>query len=816
MSFRLWSYLAPLTLTVSVLGQETPSFGPQELSFFENNVRPILKSNCDACHNPANRSSGLSLDSRESVLKGGKRGPAAQPGVPADSLLIRAVEQIGDLKMPLGRPRLSDQDIATLRQWIDQKLPWSVTKNDSKPRNWDHWAFQTPKRSSVPVVRDLAWVRNPIDNFILAKLEQEKLQPSPEADRATLLRRVSLDLTGLPPTPQEIDAFLADQSPQAYEKVVDRLLASPHYGERWGRHWLDAARYADSDGYSIDAPRPIWKYRDWVINALNRDMPFTQFAIEQIAGDLLPNPTTDQLIATGFHRNTPSNFEGGIDFEQYRNEAVADRTATTGAVFLGLTIGCARCHDHKYDPISQKEFYQLFSYYNNTNEITAQAERDDFYRPYLDLPTPQETADAKSYWDQATKLSRQVVDYIEALVKRPQAPGEPPLYKDAELQKRVDALRAFMKPLGIDGAPEYHWPKPWVTRTLIMRELPTPRETYVQIGGDFLRHGDRVFPGVPAVLSSKPVSGNRLDLAKWLVDSSNPLTARVTVNRMWQEYFGKGIVETQDDFGVVGARPTHPELLDWLATEFMARGWSQKAIHRLIVTSATYSQSAKDRSEVDEVDPYNKLLAHQSRMRLDAEIIRDSALVASGLLTDTVGGPSVYPPIPPNAMSGTQVKRPWPTETGANRYRRGIYTFFFRASPAPSLSLFDAPDGTAACTRRIRSNSPLQALTLLNDEAFMEFAEGLAKRTVREGGSTDQSRLNYAFLLALGRKPLDQESTRMASFLTQQRKVYEADPNAMKQLLVKAGAGADASPDLAAWISVGRVIFNLDDFMTRE
>jgi len=558
MSFRLWSLLASLTLTISVQGQETPSFGPQELSFFENNVRPILKSNCDACHNTTNRSSGLSLDSRESVLKGGKRGPAAQPGFASDSLLMRAVEQTGNLKMPLGRSRLAEQDIVTLRQWIDQKLPWSVAKNDSKPRNWDHWAFQTPKHPPAPSVRNPAWVRNPIDSFILAKLEQEKLQPSPEADKATLLRRVSLDITGLPPTPQEIEAFLADHSPQAYEKVVDRLLASPHYGERWGRHWLDAARYADSDGYSIDAPRPIWKYRDWVINALNRDMPFTQFTIEQIAGDLLPNPTTDQLIATGFHRNTPSNFEGGIDFEQYRNEAVADRTATTGAVFLGLTIGCARCHDHKYDPVSQREFYQIFAYYNNTDEISTQAEREDFYRPYLDLPTAQDTADAKSYWDQATKLSRQVVDYIEALVKKPQEAGAPPLYKDAELQRRVGELRTFMKPLGIDGSPEYHWPKPWVTRTLIMRELPTPRETYVQIGGDFLRHGDRVSPGVPAVLSSKPVSGNRLDLAKWLVDPSNPLTARVTVNRMWQEYFGKGIVETQDDFGVAGARPTHP------------------------------------------------------------------------------------------------------------------------------------------------------------------------------------------------------------------------------------------------------------------
>jgi len=784
----------------------------------------ILKTNCEACHNAKNPSGGLALDSRDSILKGGRRGPAAKPGAPAESVLMQAVEQTGNLKMPMGRPALKEPEIAILRRWIQENLPWpSENQTAAKPRNWDHWAFQPPQHPAPPAVKNASWARNPIDRFVLAKLEQEKIAPSPEADRATLLRRVSLDLTGIPPSPQETQAFLADKSPEAYEKAVDRLLASPHYGERWGRHWLDAARYADSDGYSIDAPRPIWKYRDWVIAALNRDMPFTQFVIEQIAGDLFPSPTTDQLIATGFHRNTPANFEGGIDFEQYRNEAVADRVATTGSVFLGLTVGCARCHDHKYDPITQKEFYQLFAYYNSTDEITRESERHQFYRPYLDLPTPKEQADANDYWKRATELSREVVDYMEQLEAKPRQPDDPPLHKDAELQKRVAALRAFMRPLGVPGSPEYHWPRPWVTRTLIMRELPTPRDTFVQQGGDFLRPGDRVLPGTPAVLSAgKPVGGNRLDLAKWLVDPSNPLTARVTVNRMWQMYFGKGIVETQDDFGLIGVRPTHPELLDWLASEFVGSGWSQKAVHRLIVTSATYRQSSKSRPELDEVDPYNKLLGRQSRLRLEAEIIRDAALVASGLLTDTVGGPGVYPPIPENAMSGTQVKRPWPTETGPNRYRRGMYTFFFRASPAPALGLFDAPDGTSSCTRRVRSDSPLQALTLLNDEAFVEFAGALGKRVVREGGSTDAERVNYAYLLVTGKKPVPQEAERLLKFLAGQRQVYQEDSKAAADLMSRPAAkpadGVDraAVAELAAWTSVGRVLFNLDDFMTRE
>jgi hypothetical protein len=805
--------------------QQPVAFTPQALSFFTSKVSPILRNDCEGCHNASNKSGGLSFESRESVLKGGNDGAVVKPGAPGESLLIQAVEHKGKLQMPMGKPQLASEDIAVLRQWVEQNLPWSAAAA-GKPRNWDHWAFQPPKRPAVPAVTQKSWVRNPIDNFVLARLEKEHLQPSPEADRATLLRRVSLDLTGLPPTPQELQAFLRDKSKNAWEKVVDRLLASPHYGERWGRHWLDAARYADSDGYSIDAPRPIWKYRDWVIDAFNRDMPFTEFTIDQIAGDLLPNPTTDQLIATGFNRNTPANFEGGIDFEQYRNEAVADRVATTGAVFLGMTIGCARCHDHKYDPITQKDFYRLFAYYNNTSEITKQSERDEFYRPWLDLATPQEKADAKAYWEKATQLSRDVVDYMEQLESQPRPEGAPPISRDPEFQKKVAALREFMEPLGQRGAPEYHWPKPWTTRTLIMDEMPTPRETYVLQGGDFLRHGDRVYPGVPAVLTQyrkgEPVAGNRLDLANWIVDRSNPMTARVQVNRIWQEYFGKGLVETQDDFGLIGARPTHPELLDWLATEFMARGWSQKAIHRLIVTSATYRQSSDVRPDLEEVDPYNKLLARQARLRLDAEIIRDSALVASGLLNPEMGGPPVHPPIPQNAMSGTQIRRPWNTDVGPERYRRGVYTFFFRSSPAPSLGLFDAPDGTQSCTRRIRSTSPLQSLTLLNDEAFVEFAGALAERVVKEGGSVDPDRLTYIYELVLGRKPEPKESARLLKFVADQRQVYKEDTKSADNLLTRPGMMADANAsaadkaELAAWTSVGRVMLNIDEFMTRD
>jgi hypothetical protein len=792
-------------------------------NFFESDVRPILKNNCQACHNEKTRSSGLSLSSRESVLTGGNRGAAARAGSPADSLLVQAIEQSGDLKMPPSG-KLQPEQIAAIRRWIEMGVPWPAeSAAGNKPKGADLWSLKPVVRTDPSPVKDPAWVRNPIDQFILARLEKEHLKPSAEASKATLLRRVSLDLTGLLPSPQEVADFVSDSRPDAYEHVVDRLLASPHYGELWGRHWLDVARYADSDGYTIDAPRQMWKYRDWVINALNRDMPFDEFTIEQIAGDLLPNPTVDQLIATGFHRNTASNYEGGIDFEQYRVEAVVDRVATTGAAFLGLTLGCARCHDHKFDPISQREFYQLFAYMNSVDEIASEAERFDFNRPILEVPSPEELARKMAFQAQWSALSKELIAYVRELAARPRKPGDPDPSKDPALIERVNNLRDLRKR------------QPRVTTTLIMRERPQPRESYIHLGGDFTRKGAVVNPAVPAVLPQlPPTATSRLDLAKWLVDPGNPLTSRVTVNRMWQAYFGKGIVETENDFGTQGAKPTHPELLDWLASEFVRQKWSQKAIHRLIVTSATYRQSSKQRPEIEEADPYNKLLARQNRLRLEAELIRDGGLSASGLLTDTVGGPSVYPPIPDGALAVTQVKQDWPVVMGPDRYRRGLYTFFRRSAVYPGLLVFDAPDATATCTRRVRSDTPLQALTTLNEESFLEFAEGLAERIIKEAPSSDQERLNYGFLLTVGRPPRPEETEGLRRYLARRLDEYKTNPSLATQLVFKGGKftpdGLPQNPPpeklaknlpsdlplLAAWTGVSRVLLNLDDFLTRE
>jgi len=760
--------------------------------------------------------------------------------------------------MPPGR-RLADAQIAVIRTWIEQGLTWPEQTTNQKPKGADHWAFQPPKAVPPPAVKTTGWTENPVDRFVMAKLEKEGIRPSPEADRDTLLRRVSLDLTGLPPSPAEILAFRADQAPDAYQKVVTRLLASPHYGERWGRHWLDLARYADSDGYTLDEPRPIWKYRDWVIQSLNRDQPFDQFVIEQIAGDLLPNPTVEQLIATGFHRNTSSNVEGGIDFEQYRNEAVADRVATTGSALLGLTLGCARCHDHKYDPVSQREFYQIFSYFNNTDEITSEAERAEFRRPVLEVPTPEEEKALAAYRKDLDALSMEMVNYVRALAAKPQAAGDPPKHRDPGLLQLSNRLRALQRR------------RPFVTSTLIMRELPEPRQAYIHLGGDFTRKGITVLPAAPAAIAPKLEGGNRLDFARWLVDRRNPLTARVTVNRIWQSYFGKGLVETEDDFGAMGAKPSHPELLDWLAVNFMESGWSQKTIHRIIVTSAVYRQSSRERPDMAERDPGNSLLARQARFRVEAEIVRDAALGASGLLNPATGGPSVYPPIPSGGMQGTQVQKAWPTAFGPDRYRRGLYTFRFRTPLHPALGLFDAPDAASACTRRARSDTPLQALTLLNDTAFVEAARALAKRILLEGGAADRQRIEYGFTAAIGRRPSAAESERLSRFLALQRDEFQTDtasavlmvggggdPRAMRETEAAAGgqgvgtqspegraaaersvasgkievsaAKADAQKraadiaamdrkevgELAAWTALSRVLFNLDDFINRN
>ena len=736
------------------------------VAFFESTVRPILRTNCQACHSEKNLSSGLSLETRESILKGGNRGPGPDH-------IVAAVRQSGDLKMPPGR-KLKDDQIAALERWIKEGLPFPESLAKAKRRGADHWAYQAPKKSELPAVRDAAWARNPIDRFILARLEKANLKPSPEADRETLLRRVSLDLTGLPPTAKERADFLADLRSDAYERAVDRLLASPHYGERWGRQWLDLARYADSDGYTIDAPRDIWKYRDWVINAINKDQPFDQFVIEQFAGDLLDKPTTDQLIATGFHRNTPSNFEGGIDFEQYRVEAVADRVATTGAAFMGLTLGCARCHDHKYDPISQKEFYQLFAFLNNVDEVDKESDRKLFNKPFLEIGTPEEIARKAVYQAQYKALEDELAAYRKPLP--PEAAKT-----DAGIRERLANMRKFKA-----GEPK-------LVSTLITRELPQPRQAYIHLGGDFTRKGANVSPGVPSIFP--PLKGpsnppNRLDLARWLVDRDNPLTARVTVNRMWQRYFGKGFVDTENDFGAMGEKPTHPELLDWLAVEFMDSKWSQKAIHRLIVTSAVYRQGSEVRKDLTTADPENRLLARQSRLRLEAENVRDASLVASGLLTTAIGGPSVYPPIPAGVYQSTQVRREWKTSTGADRYRRGLYTFFQRSAPHPGLVVFDAPDSTVSCTRRVRSNTPLQALMMLNDESSLEFAEALAKRIVKEVPADDAAaRIRAGYQIAINRDPRPEEVQRLKRFLD----------SGVKE----------------PWTALSRVFLNLDEFVTR-
>ncbi|MDR3632493.1 MAG: DUF1549 and DUF1553 domain-containing protein, partial [Isosphaeraceae bacterium] len=636
-------------------------------------------------------------------------------------------------------------------------------------------------------------------------------------DKVTLIRRLSLDLIGLPPTPREVDDFLADTSTGAYDRLVDRLLASPHYGERWGRIWLDQARYADSNGYSIDAPRSIWKYRDWVIDALNRDTPFDEFTIDQVAGDLRPDATLAQKVATGFHRNTLINQEGGIDPEQFRIEAVVDRVATTATVFLGLTMGCAQCHDHKYDPISQRDYYGFYAFFNSTDEPEVEfatpaelgrrqevrAQIDAFHKKLAaDRP---EVAARERAWEATLTL-----DFKQALAAELKDAFDRPVEKRTVAQER-GLIELF---LAHDPAFKNEHRRlaglrkrePKFATSMVVQERKKPRETHIHLGGDFTRTGDRVESGVPGVvgppLPPSP-SLSRMDLAHWLVDPQNPLTARVTVNRIWQAYFGKGLVETDNDFGVQGSAPSHPELLDWLATELVAQGWSLKTLHREIVGSATYRQSSKARRDAAERDPNNRLLARQSRLRVDAELIRDSALEASGLLSHAIGGPSVFPPQPDGVMKLGQMKRDWSASTGSDRYRRGLYTFFWRATPYPALTVFDAPNATQVCTRRNRSNTPLQALTLLNDQAFVEIAQALAGRILKEAPANDAERIVYAFRLCLARRPQPHEAETLSRLLEQER----------------ADSPATVSPsnaDEQVWFTAARVILNLDEFITRE
>jgi mono/diheme cytochrome c family protein len=773
-------------------------------------IKPLLAKRCVACHGEARPRGGLRLDTAALALQGGKHGPAIVAGDAEQSDLLALVsEDAGAGRMPLKRPPLSPGEIDLLRRWIEQGA--NAPENETPTRlSETHWAFLPPQRPAVPGVSDPEWAGHPIDAFIRARLDAEGLTPSVEADRSTLLRRVTLDLTGLPPTPKELGEFQNDIRPNAYERVVDRLLASPRYGERWARPWLDLSRYADSNGYSIDAPRTIWKYRDWVIDALNRDLPFDAFLTDQLAGDLRPEVTLDQRVATGFHRNTQINEEGGIDPEQFRVEAIADRVNTTASVFLGLTIGCAQCHDHKYDPISQREYYNLFAFFNSVDE------------PEIELATSEELqerdrvrAEIDAFLDRLKsdhpELQHKLRDWEAQLdpAFKVSQPSETKKTFDVKIEDRTERQNRLILQLYVREAPEFanersaldalrRNEKVFVS-SLVVKERATPRPTFVHVAGDFTRQGEPVEPDVPAVLpplqreSSRPT---RLDLARWLVAPEHPMTARVAVNRIWQAVFGTGLVETENDFGTQGATPSHPELLDWLATELVARDWSLKAMHRTIATSRTYRQASSLRPELLQRDPANRLLARQSRLRLEAEVIRDVTLATAGLLTDKLGGPSVFPPQPDGVMGLGQVKRVWTVSQGSDRYRRGLYTFFWRSSPYPALTVFDAPNAVQACTRRVRSNTPVQALTLLNDAAFYEAAQALAERILNELPGDDRSRIDPMFRLCLGRGASGSETDALLRLLSKER--------------------ADGGSLASAWTAVSRVIFNLDEFITRE
>jgi mono/diheme cytochrome c family protein len=1025
---------------------------------FDKQIKPLFAKHCVECHKADKNESGYRLDLGELAIQGGDRGAAVVAGKSADSILYQALIGKGDITaMPYEKPRLPAADIELIKKWIDSgaKVPATPTASEGVKSN--HWSFQPIRRPAVPSLKAESSNRkshnsdfkfqNPIDSFVLARLEREGLTPSPEADRTTLIRRLSLDLLGVLPSADDAHDFVNDREPDAYERLVDRLLASPAYGERHGRHWLDIARYADSNGFTIDSARQIWKYREWVINAINADMPFDQFTLEQLAGDLLPNPTNEQLVATGFHRNTLVNEEGGTDQEQFRNEGVVDRVNTTGAAWLGLTIGCAQCHSHKYDPISQRDFYKVFAVFNQCDEPSIQVPSAEqlaeqtrlnneiaaVEKPLKDLDT--ELLKGLPDWERSvaaqtgeswttldptvwktdkgatlTKIeeSRLLVDFstpandvytisfdppddtpITAIrletLNHPSLPMMGPgraegnfvlsefeVFVDPNSQPSTLNPQLLAKAIAdhsqegypvsdaIDGKPATGWAinvkagsgemlnvpreavffpkepiavkagsklvikmhqlhsqpnylvgcfrisvsgasadllsvpasikkiiatpadkrskqqvaqletafketdarrKPLAVKldglkkqleahnkaiptTLVLRERAKPRETHIHIRGDFLRHGALVEPGVPAVLpsmnSTRSSASQRIEFSRWLCSAENPLTARVTVNRAWQAFFGTGIVPTENDFGTQGDPPTHPQLLDWLASEFMNVGeslrdshsdpgaplqnanaghgvtglrWSLKRLHRSIVTSATYRQASFIRPELRERDPANKLLARQSRLRLEAELIRDVCLSASGLMTRHLGGPGVNPPQPEGIYIVTQQKKPWTESTGPERYRRGMYTYFWRSSPYPMLPTFDAPDANGTCTRRNRSNTPLQALTLANDRSFHEFAVALADRIMTLGplpptpppsvSDSDDARLWQAVEMCYSRPPSDLELKRLREFLNAQRTAFAADPK-------------DKDPTKSAWTAIARVLLNLDEFITRE
>ena len=1027
---------------------------------FNRDIRPLLSDNCFLCHGPdeANRKANLRLDQRASALKPAESDDVAiVPGKADASELIRRITSSDpDTVMPppaSKKARLSPDQITLLKRWIAEGAQYS-----------SHWAFQTPIRPAVPNVSpELAkLVRTPIDAFVLQRLTSEHLAPSPETDRTTWLRRLSLDLTGLPPTVADVDAFLVDESPVAYSRQIERLLNSPHYGERWGRHWLDAARYADSDGFEKDKSRQVWFYRDWVVNSMNRDLPYNQFVIEQIAGDLLPNATQDQIVATGFLRNSMLNEEGGVDPEQFRMDAMFDRMDAIGKSILGLTIQCAQCHTHKYDPITQEEYYRLFAFLNNDHEAQRVVYAPDeqvkiaglkAQMAEIELQLKQANPDWReklAAWEAATQAAATSPDATKWAILQLEnsgdnsqryfdmgdgsilaqgyaptqfattlrgstamtgikairleqlndpnlpcgGPGRSFMGTSALTEIRVEAIDSknpankvnvkfiratadYSNPerpletnfddksnkrrvtgpvdMAIDGKEETAWgidagpgrrnvPRqavfvaeqpfgfaegtilnvslvqehggwnsddhmnnnlgrfrvsattsdnaeadrvPQSVRTTIStppdkrrleqiadvfsywrttvvefqhwndkieslwHEWPVgstsltlqhrhfARDTRILKRGDFLKPERTVTPGVPAFLHPLAPDNDqnldRLTLAKWMVDRRSPTTARVIVNRIWQAYFGLGLVSTSEDLGLQSESPSHPELLDWLAVELMeptiklpgesiVRPWSLKHLHRLIVSSTLYRQTSRVTPELLERDLYNRLLARAPRLRVEGEVVRDIALAASGLLNHKLGGPSIFAPAPAFLFQPPSSYGPftWTDATGGDRYRRALYTFRRRSTPYPMLTNFDTPNADFSCVRRTRSNTPLQALTTLNETLFMEAARGLALLTLNEGGNSDAARLNYAFRRCVSRPPTDHEQRLLLGLLDKQKSRFNAtdskpwdlaanDPDHPPQL----PEGSTAT-DAAAWTVISRVLLNLDETVTKE
>jgi len=985
-------------------------------------VPALLASRCGECHGSARRESGLNLGSRESLLAGGDSGPVVRPGDPDGSRLVRLVAGLDPtLRMPLNREPLTPAEVDLVRAWVVAGAPYGASSADAPgPVESRHWAYRAPERPEPPAVSDPAWVRTPIDAFVLARLDAEGLSPSPPAGRETWLRRVHLDLVGLPPTIEEQDAFLGDRAPGAEERAVDRLLASLHYGEERARRWLDLARYADTHGFEKDNRRTMWRWRDWVIDAFNDDMPFDRFAIEQMAGDLLPAPTLEQRVATGFHRNTMTNEEGGVDPEEARHENLLDRVNTTATVFLGSTIACAQCHTHKFDPFTQREYYELLAFFEGDAEPAIEAptpgilarrsglereiaafearlgpgdegfdaalkafERDGPPRlvrwrtirpasalssggaeaavredgsvvlsgpnPPGDTVTVVATASlegarsvrvealtdgslpsrgpgraanasfvltevemtaapldapgsaravrfvrARADYEQAENPASSAIDgrpetgwaidawrgdafrVDRALVLDLAEPiaiaGEAAVTvtirngsrwphanvgrfrlstseaadagRDLDMDGRVRAALALAPPDRTDAdraailshvrerAPEFEPIRsrlaalraevPAIPTALVLGPGEKPRATRVRRGGAFTSPAEAVEPGVPAVFPPLPegATRDRLLLARWLVSSRNPLFSRVAVNRFWEDLFGRGLVATSEDFGTQGDPPTHPLLLDWLATEFAGGGYSVKSLLRTIVLSSTYRQSSRTKPSLLERDPENRLLARGARRRLDAETIRDTALAASGLLHRAVGGESAFPPQPDGIWTMIYSTDKWVTDEGPGRYRRGLYTFWRRTAPYPSFSIFDAPSREVSCPRRPRTNTPLQALVTLNDPTFVEPALALGRRLLLAAAAEGpEAAAVLGFRLCAARRPEPVETDRLVALFRDERARFAADPSAALRF-VAAGPpalrGGDDPADLAAWGVVGNVLLNLDETITRE